>query len=720
MPFIKFIKDTELKKIGDIVKTSKKSAESAIKEGFAIYFDKIKKTEKKKTMKKKETKKQTNNIYDKWIGKITCAFKKNIFLDDNGVARVQAKRTKEREKYIFNWLKKDGSDNIVLIECPPDVIAIEFEEDCTKPNDERKSTIKERKEWVKKTYHNAKAQGIEGCIVDHRGTSPYYYAFNLKGLPEEKESEAKKEIAKIIVPKESLDFTDWTNLGKTLIPVIGRPHWKPKYNGAEHKIVFGTEPKDQKENDITKIINKVYEINAEEEIKRTPRERDPKIDEIKSKSDIKTLLNNYGYDTSKNPTMCKLGHGSKGKQCFGFTEDKGLWKCFHCGKGGDVFSLVMEHENLSFIESVKKVGEITGIQFETKNTETEEFSNYQLKKDDFGYLFKKSCTDKNGNPYTVEIADFDSIEKQKQISFDMIKLKHKSEKTKMFFMINSEGRTSSNKVELKNILSDAKRCRSQIYRQDEKAFSHFTEQFKEIETQKTNCYGYTMKGYFDYPKYKLYNTTYRQVDGSMIQIDNYISPSDSYKEFLNTTYEKKEIENIKQILNTKFARSAKERIYHKMICSWSISSALKMVLKKCGIKLHPLLIVLGEKRKGKSTAMVNFITSMWNNNLLQPDHFEGAKGTRLKQIDNNLFPVYCDELITLDRFSEILKGSTVYGYMKIPRGRKDGSIDENVKFFNLAVSSNKYRVNDPALKDRMIIFNYEEDNEPLLTETEVN
>lgn len=40
----------------------------------------------------------------------------------------------------------------------------------------------------------------------------------------------------------------------------------------------------------------------------------------------------------------------------------GLWKCFGCGKGGDVFSYVMERENLDFMDALRYLAERAGIE----------------------------------------------------------------------------------------------------------------------------------------------------------------------------------------------------------------------------------------------------------------------------------------------------------------------------------------------------------------------
>ncbi len=43
------------------------------------------------------------------------------------------------------------------------------------------------------------------------------------------------------------------------------------------------------------------------------------------------------------------------------SEEKQIYKCFSCGAGGNVFSFIMEYDNVNFIESLKKVANIGGI-----------------------------------------------------------------------------------------------------------------------------------------------------------------------------------------------------------------------------------------------------------------------------------------------------------------------------------------------------------------------
>ncbi len=58
---------------------------------------------------------------------------------------------------------------------------------------------------------------------------------------------------------------------------------------------------------------------------------------------------------------------------------KGFYKCFGCGKSGDVFSFVMERQGLDFVEAVKHVAGRAGVQVrEVKRSQEEEDPNRPL------------------------------------------------------------------------------------------------------------------------------------------------------------------------------------------------------------------------------------------------------------------------------------------------------------------------------------------------------
>ena len=48
---------------------------------------------------------------------------------------------------------------------------------------------------------------------------------------------------------------------------------------------------------------------------------------------------------------------------FNISDDKGFFHCFGCGKNGDVFSYVMEMENISFFDALKKLADQAGINY---------------------------------------------------------------------------------------------------------------------------------------------------------------------------------------------------------------------------------------------------------------------------------------------------------------------------------------------------------------------
>lgn len=350
-------------------------------------------------------------------------------------------------------------------------------------------------------------------------------------------------------------------------------------------------------------------------------------------------------------------------------------------------------------------------------------SKYSLKPYPLGWLFWKDNIKKVGDAIEVvaeEFASFDELERQRTLVLD-ITLDNERYQNE-YKVKNKEGlRMVESEIELKNILFDSRRPnRTKIEGSDEVNFVRCMRHLPEVETKKINAYGFKNGTYYDEKTgYKLYNVSFSKEGSDIIKREDYATPTDEYKDFMEQDVEEDTITKILDLLNNKFWRSEYEKKMHKVILAWSISSVLKMELRRLGVQLHPILVCIGERRKGKTTAMNLFISEMWCTPQLQPDHFEGAKGARLKQIDNNLFPIYCDENISLDKFSQILKSATTLGYMKIPRGRKDGSFEDNIKFFNLALSANKFRVEDPALKDRMLIYNYLDPGNPRMENNEL-
>jgi len=108
--------------------------------------------------------------------------------------------------------------------------------------------VNEVKTLISEVESNLKALEYDYCITFHNGgISPYINICNIKNMPINDDNKAAKLLfldeilsgkAKKLLDKGNLSFT-WT-------PVIGHPHWKPKYNGALHEIKKGVHPLEQK------------------------------------------------------------------------------------------------------------------------------------------------------------------------------------------------------------------------------------------------------------------------------------------------------------------------------------------------------------------------------------------------------------------------------------------------------------------------------------------
>ncbi len=85
-------------------------------------------------------------------------------------------------------------------------------------------------------------------------------------------------------------------------------------------------------------------------------------EELKVQADIRRVVSDY-------VTLKKAGHNFVGRcpfhnekdPSFNVNPQRQIFKCFGCGKGGDVFGFVMEIEGVSFPEAVKTVAEKCGI-----------------------------------------------------------------------------------------------------------------------------------------------------------------------------------------------------------------------------------------------------------------------------------------------------------------------------------------------------------------------
>ena len=82
------------------------------------------------------------------------------------------------------------------------------------------------------------------------------------------------------------------------------------------------------------------------------------VDQIRQAANIIEIASQYTslrLRGRKHVGLCPF-HAEK-TPSFTVDAEKGLYHCFGCGVGGDVFSLIMEKENLSFPEALKHLAE---------------------------------------------------------------------------------------------------------------------------------------------------------------------------------------------------------------------------------------------------------------------------------------------------------------------------------------------------------------------------
>lgn len=99
-----------------------------------------------------------------------------------------------------------------------------------------------------------------------------------------------------------------------------------------------------------------------------------KINQIRDANDIVSVISNYLTLTKKGKTyfgLCPF-HPEK-TPSFSVSPDKQMYYCFGCGKGGDVFTFLMEHEKLTFAEAVRFLAHKAGIQIGYEKTDSAQY-----------------------------------------------------------------------------------------------------------------------------------------------------------------------------------------------------------------------------------------------------------------------------------------------------------------------------------------------------------
>lgn len=131
------------------------------------------------------------------------------------------------------------------------------------------------------------------------------------------------------------------------------------------------------------------------------------LDEIRSRINIYDLVSRYVSLKKRGSNyfgLCPF-HNEK-TPSFSVNPEKGIYKCFGCGKGGDIFSFLMEEENLTFPEAVRSLAGECGVELPTvrqsyKNKEQDGIESQLLAvyRDAAVYYFRNLQTEEGMRAY---------------------------------------------------------------------------------------------------------------------------------------------------------------------------------------------------------------------------------------------------------------------------------------------------------------------------------
>jgi DNA primase len=89
---------------------------------------------------------------------------------------------------------------------------------------------------------------------------------------------------------------------------------------------------------------------------------DAKIDEVRTASDIVDVIGSYVRLKKRGKNFLGLCPFHQEKTpSFNVSPDRQMYHCFGCGVGGTVFTFIMEHDKVSFVEAVRTLAERAGI-----------------------------------------------------------------------------------------------------------------------------------------------------------------------------------------------------------------------------------------------------------------------------------------------------------------------------------------------------------------------
>lgn len=116
------------------------------------------------------------------------------------------------------------------------------------------------------------------------------------------------------------------------------------------------------------------------------------IEQVLDRADIVDVISSYVELKKKgsNYQACCPLHQEK-TPSFVVSPARGTWHCFGCGKGGNVFSFLMEHESMNFPEAVHTIGKRYGITVEEERL-TPEQEQARMKRESM-FVINQRCAE---------------------------------------------------------------------------------------------------------------------------------------------------------------------------------------------------------------------------------------------------------------------------------------------------------------------------------------
>lgn len=128
------------------------------------------------------------------------------------------------------------------------------------------------------------------------------------------------------------------------------------------------------------------------------------VELIKEKLDVATVIRGYIelIPAGRNfKARCPF-HAEK-TPSFVVTPDRGSWRCFGCGKGGDIFAFVQEYEHVEFPDALRLLAEKAGVELRRVSPAEERFTGVLYRANAAAAeFFRKHVTDEIPMRYLAE------------------------------------------------------------------------------------------------------------------------------------------------------------------------------------------------------------------------------------------------------------------------------------------------------------------------------